>query len=61
MACPLTGSTGATFVRADLLAESGHIEFSLFGRNEPALHHYHSTYRSLLGLEPLPLLTEAEV
>ena len=42
-------------------AESGHIEFSLFGRNEPALHHYHSTYRSLLGLEPLPLLTEAEV
>ncbi|MEM7322089.1 MAG: aromatic ring-hydroxylating dioxygenase subunit alpha [Actinomycetota bacterium] len=42
-------------------AESGHLEYSLFGRNEPALHHYHSTYRSLLGLEPLPLLSDAEV
>ncbi|MEM9036703.1 MAG: SRPBCC family protein [Actinomycetota bacterium] len=41
-------------------AESGLIEHSLFGRNEPALHHYHSTYRSLLGLEPLPLLADAE-
>lgn len=42
-------------------AESGRIENSLFGRNEPALHHYHSTYRSLLGLDPLPLLDEADV
>ncbi|MEO1055896.1 MAG: aromatic ring-hydroxylating dioxygenase subunit alpha [Actinomycetota bacterium] len=42
-------------------AESGHVEHSLFGRNEPALHHYHSTYRALLGLDPLPLLTEADV
>ncbi len=42
-------------------AESGLLDHSLFGRNEPALHHYHSTYRSLLGLEPLPLLSDAEV
>ena len=27
-----------------------------FGRNEPALHHYHNTYREALGMEPLPLL-----
>lgn len=42
-------------------AESGRISHSLFGRNEPALHHYHSTYRSLLGMEPLPLLSDSEV
>jgi phenylpropionate dioxygenase-like ring-hydroxylating dioxygenase large terminal subunit len=37
-------------------AESGAIEFSVFGRNEPALHHYHNTYRAALGDELLPLL-----
>ncbi|HUW04149.1 MAG TPA: aromatic ring-hydroxylating dioxygenase subunit alpha [Acidimicrobiales bacterium] len=42
-------------------AESGQITHALFGRNEPALHHYHSTYRSLLGLDPLPLLEDADV
>ncbi len=42
-------------------AESGHVRHSVFGRNEPALHHYHSTYRALLGLEPLPLLADADV
>lgn len=42
-------------------AESGLITHSIFGRNEPALHHYHSTYRSLLGMEPLPLLDDADV
>lgn len=26
---------------------------AVFGRNEPALHHYHSTYRAALGLPPL--------
>ncbi len=25
----------------------------IFGRNEPALHHYHNTYRAALGLPPL--------
>jgi hypothetical protein len=37
-------------------AESGLQEEVIFGRNEPALHHYHNTYREVLGLEPLPLL-----
>ena len=32
---------------------SGAQEHILFGRNEPALHHYHNTYREALGLPPL--------
>ena len=34
-------------------ARSGLVEHFLFGRNEPALHHYHRTYRAALGLPPL--------
>ena len=34
-------------------AHSGAIEYFTFGRNEPALHHYHNTYRDALGLPPL--------
>ncbi len=34
-------------------AESGILEQVVFGRNEPALHHYHNSYRAALGLEPL--------
>ena len=34
-------------------AESGAQEYVIFGRNEPALHHYHDTYRKALGLPPL--------
>jgi phenylpropionate dioxygenase-like ring-hydroxylating dioxygenase large terminal subunit len=37
-------------------AEAGLQESVLFGRNEPALHHYHNTYREALGMEPLPLV-----
>ena len=37
-------------------ADSGAIEHSIFGRNEPALHHYHNTYREALGMDPLELL-----
>lgn len=37
-------------------AEAGLQETVVFGRNEPALHHYHNTYRAALGMEPLPLL-----
>ena len=40
-------------------ALSGAQEYMIFGRNEPALHHYHNTYREALGMEPLPLLQEA--
>jgi len=42
-------------------ASSGALTHALFGRNEPALHHYHSTYRAALGMEPLPLLDASEV
>jgi phenylpropionate dioxygenase-like ring-hydroxylating dioxygenase large terminal subunit len=34
-------------------AESGLIEHVMFGRNEPALHHYHNTFRSALGMAPM--------
>ncbi|MEM7093036.1 MAG: aromatic ring-hydroxylating dioxygenase subunit alpha [Actinomycetota bacterium] len=37
-------------------AASGAVGYSMFGRNEPALHHYHNTYRRELGMEPLPLI-----
>lgn len=35
-------------------ALSGAQDYVLFGRNEPALHHYHNTYREALGMKPLP-------
>ncbi len=34
-------------------ALSGAQRYITFGRNEPALHHYHNTYRAALGLPPL--------
>lgn len=34
-------------------AESGTLDHLIFGRNEPALHHYHAHYREALGLPPL--------
>jgi len=34
-------------------AQSGAIDYVTFGRNEPALHHYHNTYREALGMPPL--------
>ncbi len=37
-------------------AESGVIDHLLFGRNEPALHHYHNTIRSALKLPPLEMV-----
>ncbi|MEM7275241.1 MAG: aromatic ring-hydroxylating dioxygenase subunit alpha [Actinomycetota bacterium] len=37
-------------------AASGALKHVVFGRNEPALHHYHNTYRTRLGMEPLPLV-----
>ena len=41
-------------------AESGAIKHSIFGRNEPALHHYHNTYRKMLDMEPLPLVETSD-
>lgn len=34
-------------------AASGLLEYSTFGRNEAALHHFHSSYREALGRSPL--------
>ncbi|MFN2100539.1 aromatic ring-hydroxylating oxygenase subunit alpha [Altererythrobacter sp. MF3-039] len=34
-------------------ASSGQLEYSLFGRNEAPLHHFHSNYRDALGRPPL--------
>jgi phenylpropionate dioxygenase-like ring-hydroxylating dioxygenase large terminal subunit len=39
--------------RIQVAAESGELDKVIFGRNEPALHHYHNSYRVELGLEPL--------
>jgi phenylpropionate dioxygenase-like ring-hydroxylating dioxygenase large terminal subunit len=37
-------------------AESGQLSHLIFGRNEPALHHYHSQHRDAMGLPPLEKL-----
>ncbi len=42
-------------------ANSGKMRTVVFGRNEPALHHYHNVYRSALGIDALPLLDPADV
>lgn len=41
-------------------ANSGALKEVVFGRNEPALHHYHNTYREALGMELLPLLADVD-
>jgi phenylpropionate dioxygenase-like ring-hydroxylating dioxygenase large terminal subunit len=35
---------------------AGAQRYAVFGRNEPALQHYHGTYRAALGRGPLPIL-----
>jgi len=35
---------------------AGHMDHVIFGRNEPALHHYHNTYRAALGMAPLEVV-----
>jgi phenylpropionate dioxygenase-like ring-hydroxylating dioxygenase large terminal subunit len=46
----------AMSVSQQVTATSAALREVVFGRNEPALHHYHNTYRAALGLDPLPLL-----
>ena len=42
-------------------AQSGLLPHVWFGRNEPALHHYHNTFREALGMPLLePVLAEAK-
>jgi len=38
-------------------AESGLLDHVIFGRNEPALHHYHNTFRKALDLPPLEVIS----
>ena len=40
-------------VKSQQTAESGKVEYFIFGRNEPALHHFHNNYREMLGEPPL--------
>ena len=46
----------AAAARSHQGAQSGVISHFTFGRNEPPLHHYHNTYRKMLGLDPLPIV-----
>ncbi|MCS5618601.1 MAG: aromatic ring-hydroxylating dioxygenase subunit alpha [Myxococcota bacterium] len=41
-------------------SESGELEHLIFGRNEPALHHYHNHFRDALGMPPLEKIEPAE-
>jgi hypothetical protein len=38
-------------------AQNGLLEFVIFGRNEPPLHHFHKTFREVLELSPLEKIT----
>jgi|TARA_B100001750_G_scaffold241496_1_gene253006 phenylpropionate dioxygenase-like ring-hydroxylating dioxygenase large terminal subunit len=40
-------------------AANGQLKEIIFGRNEPALHHFHTSYREALGQPPLEALNEA--
>ncbi len=40
-------------------AENGQLKEVIFGRNEPALHHFHNNYREALGQPPLQKVESA--
>lgn len=40
-------------------AENGQLKEVIFGRNEPALHHFHNNYREALGQPPLERMEQA--
>ena len=40
-------------------AENGQLKEVLFGRNEPALHHFHNNFREALGQPPLEKVVQA--
>jgi phenylpropionate dioxygenase-like ring-hydroxylating dioxygenase large terminal subunit len=39
-------------------AQSGRLKEVMFGRNEPALHHFHNSYREALNLPPLEAIPQ---
>jgi len=43
----------AAAMKTQIAASSGKLGHFLFGRNEPALHHFHNNYRAVLGDGPL--------
>ena len=45
-------------VTTQTAARSGMLDHVLFGRNEPALHHFHNTFRAALGMAPLETLRD---
>ncbi|MEM9623463.1 MAG: aromatic ring-hydroxylating dioxygenase subunit alpha, partial [Pseudomonadota bacterium] len=42
------------------MAETGMLKEIIFGRNEPALHHFHNNYREALGQPPLEPVTDSK-
>ena len=38
-------------------AQDGQLKEIIFGKNEPALHHFHTSYREALGQPPLETFT----
>jgi hypothetical protein len=40
-------------IMQQISAASGKLEYIIFGRNEPGLHHFHENYRDALGMPPL--------
>jgi hypothetical protein len=56
---PMAGGGGEPVVVEPAVAPErggGSLDQIIFGRNEPALHHYHQTYASKLGEAAIPLL-----
>ena len=47
----------ATGVTTQVAANAGTMEYVIFGRNEPGLHHFHETFRAALDLPPLETLS----
>ena len=43
----------------EFAGESGQLDHVIFGRNEPALHHYHKHFREDLGMKPLKRIDTA--
>ena len=41
-------------------AQSGLLPHVIFGRNEPALHHFHHSFRKALGLAPLEKINASQ-
>ena len=52
----MCSATTRKAISQQLAANAGSLDQIIFGRHEPALHHYHATYAAKLGAESLALL-----